>query len=114
MTSHSNNSLIEIKSFIKSHFKNVTEIEMICFFRQEPSGSFSPRDICSRLFLSELMTKQTLDHLLLKGLIIEINDSNFQFNKNSPFEMNGSLTILQELFTNRKAAIIETLFNSHS
>lgn len=60
------------------------------------------------------MTKQTLDHLLLKELIIKINDSNFQFNKNSPFEMNGSLNILQELFVHRKAAIIDTLFSTQS
>lgn len=60
----------ETLAFIRSSFRSVWSLELLCILKSEPQRSFSAPELVVRLRASDLVVRQSIDSLLAAGLIL--------------------------------------------
>lgn len=104
-------SIHPASGFIEAHFTTMTQIEVLCFFRKHRRQAFSVKDIRSHLFLSQTLSRQTLDLLESRQLLVKESQL-YRYNDSSPYEKDGTLEQLVTFYSHRKSQIVELLFNA--
>lgn len=99
-----------LEEFILTHFETLTQVEVLCYLFTHKSEDLTDKIICHRLFLSETLTKQSLDKLSSIGLISQ-DGSFYKVSERNPVEAFQCMVLCQ-LFETRKPLIVEILFNS--
>jgi hypothetical protein len=60
----------ELSSFIRSTFRSVWALELLCFLRKHPDRAWPQRDLVAALRGSELVVSQSIESLLAAGLVV--------------------------------------------
>jgi hypothetical protein len=60
----------EVSSFIRSTFRSVWALELLCFLRKERERAWSQADLVSALRGSDLVVSQSVEALLAAGLVV--------------------------------------------
>lgn len=61
----------EVSSFIRSTFRSVWALEMLCFLRKNRGQPWSHADLVAALRGSELLVSQSVESLAAAGLVVE-------------------------------------------
>ena len=65
----------ETLSFIRSSFRSVWALELMCVLRSAPNRSFTSNELVDRLRASDLVVRQSIEALLVAGLVLVEGDS---------------------------------------
>lgn len=60
----------ELSSFIRSTFRSVWALELLCFLRKHPERAWPQQDLVVALRGSDLVVSQSVESLLAAGLIV--------------------------------------------
>lgn len=60
----------EISAFIRSSFRSVWSLELMCILRKAPDRSWSQAELVAAMRSSELVVQQSVDLLLTAGLVV--------------------------------------------
>ena len=74
----------DVSSFIRSTFRSVWALELLCFLRQEPGRSRSHPEMVAGLRGSDLVVTQSVDSLTAAGLVTAEADGSARYSPASP------------------------------
>jgi hypothetical protein len=69
----------DVSSFIRSTFRSVWALELLCFLRQEPEGGRSHEEMVAGLRGSDLVVTQSVESLTAAGLVIARSDGSARY-----------------------------------
>lgn len=69
----------EIMRFVRSTFRSVWSIELLCFLRKHPERRWSPSELVAALRASDLIVSQSLAALTAAGLVVIGEDKMAQY-----------------------------------
>jgi hypothetical protein len=70
----------EVSSFIRSTFRSVWALELLCFLRQDRERSLSHEEMVAGLRGSDLVVTQSVDSLTAAGLVVAEADGSARYN----------------------------------
>lgn len=70
----------DVSSFIRSTFRSVWALELLCFLRQEPERGRSHGEMVAGLRGSDLVVTQSVESLTSAGLVIAEADGSARYN----------------------------------
>ena len=70
----------DVSSFIRSTFRSVWALELLCFLRQDRARSLSHQEMVAGLRGSDLVVTQSVDSLTAAGLVIAEADGSARYN----------------------------------
>ena len=70
----------DISSFIRSTFRSVWALELLCFLRQDRGRSFTHEEMVAGLRGSDLVVTQSVDSLTVAGLVVAEADGSARYN----------------------------------
>jgi hypothetical protein len=74
----------ETTAFIRSTFRSVWSLELLCFLRKNPQRTWSQAEMVSALRGSDLLVAQSVSALAAAGLIVVEKDGSAQYRPASP------------------------------
>jgi len=69
----------DVSSFIRSTFRSVWALELLCFLRQEPARGRSQEEMVAGLRGSDLVVTQSVESLTAAGLVIAEADGSARY-----------------------------------
>jgi hypothetical protein len=69
----------DVSSFIRSTFRSVWALELLCFLRQEPEGGRSHEEMVAGLRGSDLVVTQSVQSLTAAGLVVAEADGSARY-----------------------------------
>ena len=70
----------DASSFIRSTFRSVWALELLCFLRQDRARSLSHQEMVAGLRGSDLVVTQSVDSLTAAGLVVAEADGSARYN----------------------------------
>ncbi|HET9639123.1 MAG TPA: hypothetical protein VFP12_07940 [Allosphingosinicella sp.] len=70
----------DVSSFIRSTFRSVWALELLCFLRQDRARTLSHQEMVAGLRGSDLVVTQSVDALTAAGLVIAEADGSARYN----------------------------------
>ena len=70
----------DVSGFIRSTFRSVWALELLCFLRQDRARSLSHQEMVAGLRGSDLVVSQSVDSLTAAGLVIAEADGSARYN----------------------------------
>ena len=70
----------DVSTFIRSTFRSVWALELLCFLRQDRERSLSHQEMVAGLRGSDLVVSQSVDSLTAAGLVIGEADGSARYN----------------------------------
>lgn len=70
----------DVSSFIRSTFRSVWALELLCFLRQDRARTLSHQEMVAGLRGSDLVVTQSVDSLTAAGLVIAEADGSARYN----------------------------------
>jgi len=70
----------DVSSFIRSTFRSVWALELLCFLRQDRSRTLSHQEMVAGLRGSDLVVSQSVDSLTAAGLVVAESDGSARYN----------------------------------
>ncbi len=74
----------EVANFIRSTFRSVWSLELLCFLRANPGQAHRPEELVAAIRGSELVVSQSVDGLLAAGLVVVEEDGAVRYAPASP------------------------------
>lgn len=72
-------SKLEVANFIRSTFRSVWALELLCFLRQHEGRSLTPAEMVSGLRGSDLVVTQSVEALAAVGLVLCESDGSARY-----------------------------------
>lgn len=94
----------EVSSFIRSTFRSVWALELLCFLRKHRDRAWPQRDLVTALRGSELVVSQSVDSLLAAGLVIVEPDQLVRYQPTSD-AVDGLASAAESLYATRPDAV---------
>lgn len=70
----------DVSSFIRSTFRSVWALELLCFLRQDRKRSFTHEEMVAGLRGSDLVVTQSVDSLMAAGLVVAEANGSARYN----------------------------------
>ena len=90
----------ETHNFIKSSFRSVWALELLCVVKSEPGRAFTPPELVERLRGSDLAVRQSIANLEAAGLLVSDESGATQYAPASP-EIDRLATSSETLYRRR-------------
>ncbi len=94
----------EIFTFIRSHFRSVWALELLCFLRQNRDRALSRAEMVAGLRGSDLVVVQGVESLAASGLVKAGADGSARYDPASP-ELDELVARTQALYAERPDAV---------
>ena len=69
----------DVSGFIRSTFRSVWALELLCFLRREPDRDWSRGDLVTALRASDLVVEQSLASLTAAGLVVMVSPDSARY-----------------------------------
>lgn len=101
----------DVTAFIKSSFRSVWDLELLCYLRQRPGENPSPDQIVSDLRASDLVVSNSVAALLAAGLIVVEEDGSARYAPASE-ELDGLSEAAEKLYERTPDAVRRMIVTS--
>ncbi len=97
-------------SFIRSSFRSVWMLELLCVLRAFRGREFGARELVERLRASDLIVRQSLDALLAAGLVL-VEEGRVRYAPANP-ELDALVAAAEDLYARRPDMVRRTIVMS--
>ena len=94
----------EVSSFIRSTFRSVWSLELLCFLRNNRESGWTQSDLVRALRGSDLVVSQSVESLMAAGLIVNEADGTIRYQPVSE-SVDALAAAAEELYARRPDAV---------
>jgi len=98
----------DVSSFIRSTFRSVWALELLCFLRQGRARSLSHQEMVAGLRGSDLVVTQSVESLMAAGLVVAEADGSARYNPASE-ELDRLVERAEALYARSPDAVRRTI-----